>query len=688
LGHEVLGQVRVVREGLVRVVPPQAFGKYKGMWEMPDFYGEKDTMTEIITPPTLDDKLDVLEIISKREGKIDSDTLLRNFLNVKYGCLLDEDFDSMDKDSDGFRNYKLGKMKLEKIKEELKETKEILVENDNISLTKKGIKALKTRKSIEAYETPKEKKEAIINTIIKIGFDICKKLIIDQYNQTYAIITGEDDDCLKIIPIDSFSFRDMLSAEMFKQFQMGVYSEALRSAISTLRGKSLAESERKNFYERVAMLYDGNKLNKIIYDMTRDDWKYVEITEEGWKIINESPVFFHRFDDIQKAQCLPVKHDKKLGYYLDEFVEKLTNIKTSEENPIDNRLLFKVWLCVGFLSDIPREMLLPYGSPGSAKSTLTRNIKDIIDPCRVEEKPLPDNPDNMAISLYKNFCASYDNVSSINEWQSDMLARSITGGGIEKRKLFTDMGSISMLFKRLVILNGINIPVWKPDLYDRAFPLELEKIEKVKKLSQLNKEFEEIKPFILSDIFDILSKAMKIYPEIDLEYPRMADYSAWGEAISRAMGNENNVFFDEYLAKIRRASIEFAKGSTIAEAIAQFCNDIVFHEERIKPGKIEHKTEGKRWAGSPTELLGELTRVMKEDNRLYELEDSKVWPKTPTILSRKINELVPMLLNIGLRIKHERSGDERSWAITLTDRFVAEERAEPDPYKGAKEGRG
>ncbi len=76
---------------------------------------------------------------------------------------------------------------------------------------------------------------------------------------------------------------------------------------------------------------------------------------------------------------------------------------------------------------------------------------------------------------------------------------------------------------------------------DRSILLHLERIDPIKRKDEekLWKDFEEVKPEILGGIFDVISKAMSIYPSVKLSLlPRMADFGKWGYAIAEALGGE------------------------------------------------------------------------------------------------------------------------------------------------------
>jgi hypothetical protein len=61
--------------------------------------------------------------------------------------------------------------------------------------------------------------------------------------------------------------------------------------------------------------------------------------------------------------------------------------------------------------------------------------------------------------------------------------------------------------------------------------------DKRKLETEILSEFEQIKPKVLGYIFDVLTRALQIRPNLRLnDLPRMADFALWGEAISQAMG--------------------------------------------------------------------------------------------------------------------------------------------------------
>ena len=98
----------------------------------------------------------------------------------------------------------------------------------------------------------------------------------------------------------------------------------------------------------------------------------------------------------------------------------------------------------------------------------------------------------------------------IRDWVSDLLCRAVTGSGFSKRVLYTDDDDFIYSLKRCVGFNGINLGATKADLLDRGLIIQLERVakEKWRKIEDIWKEFEEIRPQLLGYILDILVKVL------------------------------------------------------------------------------------------------------------------------------------------------------------------------------------
>jgi hypothetical protein len=299
----------------------------------------------------------------------------------------------------------------------------------------------------------------------------------------------------------------------------------------------------------------------------------------------------------------------------------------------DDQLLLLTWMIACFVPDIPHPVLVVHGPQGSGKSSACRDIRSLIDPSSLGTMSLPRDNSQLAQKLAHHYVAPFDNIDSLSPSQSDMLCRASTGEGFSKRQLFTDDEDVIYTYRRCIILNGINIAATRADLLDRSILVGLTRIapEKRREEEELDAAYQEAKPAILGGMFDILSEAIRIRPEINLQVlPRMADFARWGCAIAMAMGKTSDDFVDAYENNIRQQNREVLDGQPVAAAVEAF---------------MKSRTE---WEGSPSELLAELV-VVAEKGRMD--INAKSWPKAPHILTRRLKEVQSNLAEVGIQVE-------------------------------------
>ena len=131
----------------------------------------------------------------------------------------------------------------------------------------------------------------------------------------------------------------------------------------------------------------------------------------------------------------------------------------------------------------------------------------------------------------------FDNLSGLDQRQSDSLCRLATGGTHTRRKLYAD-GDVS-IFKaqRPVMLTSINDVVISADLLDRTVRFELPTIVDRKPESELDADFAEARGRILGVLLDGVSSALKNYATTKLvKSPRLADFGKWATAAEQGLG--------------------------------------------------------------------------------------------------------------------------------------------------------
>ena len=477
----------------------------------------------------------------------------------------------------------------------------------------------------EAHEI--ETKTTQAETIIKLVEKHNAVLFHDTLNDPYVALDVEGHK--EIWRIDSDGFFNWVNRLFYMHTKKAIKKENVSQAVTILKAKAQYDSK-----EAIPLGVRINEQNNAFwYDLSNPDWQAVKITADGWSIENETPILFNRYLH-QKAQCLP-EQDGNI-----ELILKYINIK-------EYHTLFLCWLVCCFIPNIPHPMPIFFGEKGAAKTTACKLLKRIIDPSSLETLTIQKDPRSLAVSLQNHWFLPFDNVSKIDEDTSDMLCRAITGDGIQQRKLYTNAEDYIFSFQKCLAINGINNVARRPDLMDRAILIELFRIseDERKELSEIKHKFEQHLPYILGGIFDVLSKAMKIYPTVKLEkHPRMADFARWAFAIGEALGGKGQAFLDEYAENQKTQNVEILNADIVATLMVAFMND---------------KSE---WNGRISELLQELIQIAPSCGINTK---SSAFPSQPNVLSRKLNGIRSNLQSAGITFKTVQK--TQGSVITLTN---------------------
>ena len=390
---------------------------------------------------------------------------------------------------------------------------------------------------------------------------------------------------LEIIPLNSAKFKHFLT-RLFKKETDGQLpgKEAINNVINALAADAEFEGEVIPLNLRVAWGKPENRAKEscIYYDMTDKDWRVIEISKYGWRILkndSNSPILFRRHNQTQQVE--PAK-DYEPDIF-DKFLD-LTNVKK------EYRQLIKVYIISLFIPDIAHVILNIHGPQGSAKSFLLRLIKMLIDPAKPPLLTMPKITQEFIQQVYHNYLAYYDNVKYISQERSDEICKAVTGIGSTKRKLYTDSEDVIYEYEHCLSINGINVALIESDALDRALMIELTEIddENRRKEEEILAEFERIKPKLLGYIFDILVKAMQIKQSLHLpKLKRMADFTEWGEAISRAMGYDQMSFVNAFHENRSKQNMIAVEESLVGSLLVIFWND--YKEEQNKENQKKTK---------------------------------------------------------------------------------------------------
>jgi hypothetical protein len=431
----------------------------------------------------------------------------------------------------------------------------------------------------------------------------------------------------------SRSFRRWLSMRFYQTYRKPPAAQALQDAIGILEAKAQFEAPEAALAIRVA-----EHTNKIYIDLCDPQWRAVEIGPEGWRIVSDPPARFRRAKGMLP---LPTPGSGAPITALRRFI----NVGDDA-----NWVLCVCWLVAALRPRGPYPVLVLQGEQGSAKSTMEKLLRRIVDPSVALVRTPPREERDLLIAASNSWVIAYDNLSGIAQWLSDSLCRLATGGGFSTRELYTDAEEVFFDAMRPVMLNGVDQLAERADLADRALILNLPRIdnEDRKDEAQLYKEFDQELPEILGALFTVISSALARVSEVHLvSKPRMADFALWATAAEQALGLETGGFMQAYLGNRTEAVREALDADAVAAAILKFM------DERRDSGEDT-------WQGS----CGDLQQLLEAliDDRIRK---SRSWPDTPRGLSGRLRRLATFLREAGVQITFRPKGAKGMRAVVI-----------------------
>ena len=374
-------------------------------------------------------------------------------------------------------------------------------------------------------------------------------------------------------------------------------------------------------YNRIANLGDV-----IYYDLNDAEGNIVEIRAKGWKIVQESPVPFN-------TTGLPVPIPESGGTIA--LLMPYLNIK-----PDDFSLAY-AWVLSALWQDGKYPILYITGPHGSGKSTITRILRNLVDPVATPLNEPPSSIREMNVYAHNTVVVAYNNVSKITDAMSDAFCRMATEGGAINRKLFTNAEQSTLSTNRPVIINGITAATYRPDFHNRTLFLKSELLADTdypafaKQLDKYPSDY----PKIMGALFDGLVAALKNKGSTVLDKsPRMVEAATLVTAAEPGMGIESGTFVKRFMKQQQDGMLDAIENTVVGS--------FVYHT------LLGTKTQ---WVGTRTEIL----EAIKADSKVFGLK-----PNTAQAVTRALTDLVPVFAALGILINFEyRRGNDRLISI-------------------------
>lgn len=446
----------------------------------------------------------------------------------------------------------------------------------------------------------------------QILLEITRSLILfhSPDGQAYAssLVNNQRETWL----ISSKPFRMWCIRQFVRYQRKPLPAQALTDSLQVLEAQALDSAELPVFF-RV-----GAAGTETYLDLANEQRQVVEITPTGWRLRQNPPLEFTR-----SVRNLALPSPLPVGSF--DSLRELLNLRQEE----DWQLLLG-WLIGALQPSGPYPILILQGEQGTAKSTVAKILKYLIDPSAVLLRTAPRNEQDLLIAARHEHVLAFDNLSGVPPWFSDALCRLATGGGFATRELYSDAEEFILHAQRPVIINGIDDLATRQDMIDRAIVLNLPTIpETVRRQErELWEHVTMIRPAVLGSLLTACQTALANRDRIVLRsLPRMADFAVCVTAAEPALGWEPGAFLRTY-GRNRGEAIELGlEASLIASHVRALID------------------RTPRWEGTAKDLL-ELIMSEKSDAE----QRSRNMPQSPQAIRNHLKRLAPALRAIGIDV--------------------------------------
>jgi hypothetical protein len=390
----------------------------------------------------------------------------------------------------------------------------------------------------------------------------------------------------------------------------------IRSSLDLFEAQAQFDGPERAVHIRVAELGGHTYL-----DLADERWRAVEIGPDGWRVVGSPPVRFRR-----AAGILPLPVPQR-GGSIEELVSFL-NLPTRNDFVLE-----VAWLLATLRASGPYPVLAISGEQGSAKTVLSKLLKDLVDPNVAPVRALAREERDLVIGANNSHVLAFDNLSGLPHALSDAFCRLATGASFGLRQLYTDADEVLFQAARPILLNGIEDVIGRSDLADRTLFLTLPPIADRHRRSEsrLWRDFEVARPRILGALLDAVAHGLRTLPSIHLEQlPRMADFALWATACETAFWPAGT-FARAYQANRRGAIDDLVDADPIAARVREIMANRV------------------TWTGTASELLG-------MGSGSVPLSGNASWPKSPRELAARLRRAQTFLRAVGIEVHFGREG--------------------------------
>lgn len=392
----------------------------------------------------------------------------------------------------------------------------------------------------------------------------------------------------------------------------------IKDCVHEFEMHAICRGARRDVFVRVAE-HEG-----VVYiDLANEDWEAIEVADQ-WRILRESPVKFRR----QKGMAA-LPYPSRGG--------SLQQLRGFWNFSPENELLILTWLSYALLPNHAYPILALSGVQGAGKSTITRLLRSLIDPSLAALTTTPRSERDLAIAATNGHLIAMDNLSEISAELSDAMCRVATGGAFRTRRLYTDNEEMILIYKKPLIINGVEELPQRPDLLDRCILIRVAPIPEEQRRDEREywRTFESARPQLYGALLDVVCEGLRNLDSVSLTTaPRMADFARWGVAVEQALGAQPGQFLAAYRANIEAATDAAIEASPIAVVLWELLSKSRFDGPAL----------------ALLTMLNNFISVTADTARRHPR-----WPKSANQLSAELGRIEPNLKKMGISLERGRS---------------------------------
>lgn len=451
-------------------------------------------------------------------------------------------------------------------------------------------------------------------------------------NADECYVTMNTNGHNELYRVDSDPFWQVVQAKLSALGSAKVSNDDRRAAVASLPGRARLNKRTSEVFIRVA-----ENGRRIYIDLATPNRDIVEVSATGWRIIQQAPVYFYR-----PKGMLPLPIPTRPGNLLP--LRSLVNVASEPDY-----LLLVSWMLSALRRQAVYPVLVLMGEQGTAKSTLSKVIRALVDPRELEIQSLSKTEQDLAIAAKNAHLLAFDNLSNVPSNISDALCRLSTGGGLSTRRLYTNADEETFSGTRPFLLSGITDFVTKSDLADRAIFLRLPVIDKSQRLTESAfwARFHKDAPQIFAGLLDALVHGLANISSVPCsDLGRMADFEVWSIACEEAL-TERGMFKEALRANADAKIEDLIEGDPLAQAICDL---------------MEHHPI---WTGTSQQLMDSLVRPGQHARMGL--------PPNASALSKQLRASEATLRAKGIVIEKRRAGSAGKRIIEITNKNMPAE---------------